>query len=193
MRPLKRIHLIAIDTATVVLQLLPRALVRLIWRLTDCLEGDLGIFSRIAIARRLAKSCGYHVFFGTHVIVKNWENISLGNYVSIHSFSYLDGEGEIFIGDYVAIAHASSVLSSTHTYSETETPIRYNPVKKSTTIISSDVWIGAGSRILGGVTISKHTIVGANSVVINDHLPDSLLVGAPARLARRLPSAPKAT
>ena len=48
--------------------------------------------------------------------------------------------------------------------------------------IEDDVWIGAGARILGPVTVGARSQVGANAVVLEDVPPDSVAVGIPARI-----------
>jgi serine acetyltransferase len=43
------------------------------------------------------------------------------------------------------------------------------------------VYLGAGAKVLGGVTIGDDAVVGANSVVLHDVSPGATVVGAPAR------------
>jgi len=52
------------------------------------------------------------------------------------------------------------------------------------TIIGSDVWIGANAIIRGGVTIGHGSIVGAGSVVTKDVLPYSIVGGIPAKIIK---------
>lgn len=47
--------------------------------------------------------------------------------------------------------------------------------------IEDDVWVGAGARILGPITIGARSVVGANAVVVKDVPPDSVVTGIPAR------------
>src|SRR5882724_9156099 len=47
--------------------------------------------------------------------------------------------------------------------------------------IGSDVYIGAGAKILGPVTIGDGAIIGANAVVIDDVPAGATAVGVPAR------------
>jgi serine O-acetyltransferase len=54
-------------------------------------------------------------------------------------------------------------------------------------IIEDDVWIGAGARILGPITIGARSRIGANAVVLKDVPPDSVAVGIPARVSPREP------
>jgi serine O-acetyltransferase len=51
--------------------------------------------------------------------------------------------------------------------------------------IEDDVWIGAGARILGPITIGARSRIGANAVVLQDVPPDSVAVGIPARVFPR--------
>lgn len=77
---------------------------------------------------------------------------------------YFECSGGLMIGNNVSIAHSSSILTSTHTYSDFNLPIKYNEILK-TVVIHDDVWIGCGVRILCGVHIDTRCIIGANSLV----------------------------
>ena len=52
--------------------------------------------------------------------------------------------------------------------------------------IGNNVWIGAHSVILPGVTIGDHVVIGAGSVVTKDIPSYSLAVGNPCRVIRSL-------
>lgn len=47
--------------------------------------------------------------------------------------------------------------------------------------ISDDVFIGAGARVIGAITIGEGARVGANAVVLDDVDPHTSVVGVPAR------------
>ena len=49
-------------------------------------------------------------------------------------------------------------------------------------VIGVGAFIGAGARVLGGVTVGAHARVGANSLVITDVPPGATAVGVPARV-----------
>ena len=51
--------------------------------------------------------------------------------------------------------------------------------------VEENVVIGAGSKILGNITIGKNSKVGANSVVVKDVPPDCTAIGIPARVIKR--------
>ena len=51
-------------------------------------------------------------------------------------------------------------------------------------IIEDDVWIGAGTIILKGVTIGEGSVIGAGSVVTKSTKPYSVNAGNPCRLIK---------
>jgi acetyltransferase-like isoleucine patch superfamily enzyme len=56
---------------------------------------------------------------------------------------------------------------------------------KGDVIIGSDVWIGRGVRILGGVTIGHGAVIAAWSTVTKDIEPYSIAAGVPAKQLRK--------
>ncbi len=44
------------------------------------------------------------------------------------------------------------------------------------------VFVGAGARVLGGITVGDDAVIGANAVVISDVPPGARAVGIPARI-----------
>jgi serine O-acetyltransferase len=51
--------------------------------------------------------------------------------------------------------------------------------------LEDDVVVGAGAKILGPIRIGARTRVGANSVVVKNTPPDSVVVGIPGRVTHR--------
>ncbi|MEA3491257.1 MAG: serine O-acetyltransferase [Campylobacterota bacterium] len=51
--------------------------------------------------------------------------------------------------------------------------------------VENSVVLGAGSKILGNITLGENSKVGANSVVVKDVPPDSTAIGIPARVIKR--------
>jgi serine O-acetyltransferase len=59
-----------------------------------------------------------------------------------------------------------------------------SPVKRHPTL-GNDVVVGSGAKILGPITIGDKVKIGANSVVVNDVPPNSVVVGVPGRVISR--------
>jgi serine O-acetyltransferase len=57
--------------------------------------------------------------------------------------------------------------------------------KPGAPVIEGHVDIGAGAKILGGIKIGEHSIIGANAVVVKDVPKYSVAVGVPAQARRR--------
>lgn len=57
--------------------------------------------------------------------------------------------------------------------------------KKRHPTLGDNVVIGTGAKILGPVTIGNNVRVGANSVVVNDIPPNSVVVGVPGKIISR--------
>lgn len=56
--------------------------------------------------------------------------------------------------------------------------------KRKTPVIGDDVFLGAGAKVIGGVTVGTGARIGANAVVLADVPPHSTAVGVPARIVR---------
>ena len=51
-------------------------------------------------------------------------------------------------------------------------------------VIESDVWVGANSTILRGVTVGEGSVIAAGAVVTKDVPPYSIVGGVPARVLK---------
>ena len=144
---------------------LPRKLNNFLFVSLRGIGGKVGIVIRYILVKNLAKKCGDNVVIKENVYISNIEKLELGDNISIHPMCYFECSGGLMIGNNVSIAHSSSILTSTHTYSDFNLPIKYNEILKKTVVIHDDVWIGCGVRILCGVHIDTRCIIGANSLV----------------------------
>ena len=50
--------------------------------------------------------------------------------------------------------------------------------------IGDEVFIGAGARVLGGISVGSRAVIGANAVVLHDVPIGATVVGVPARVVR---------
>ncbi len=94
---------------------------------------------------------------------------------------YLQGNGGIYIGNYVHFASNIGIISGNHDFND-----QTRHITKEVRI-GDYTWIGMGAIILPGVTLGPRTIVGAGSVVTKS-FPDGycVIAGNPARLIKTL-------
>ena len=108
---------------------------------------------------------------------------------------YLCGLHKITIGNNVLIAPNVQIYTATHPVELNE---RLEPVEKQNGIeyirhtyalpvtIEDGCWIGGGVIILPGVTIGRGSVIGAGSVVTKSVPSNSLAIGNPCRVIRKI-------
>ena len=128
----------------------------------------------------------------------------LGNYSIVEDFSCLNNAvGDIFIGEYSRIGLSNTIIGPVrignnvniaqnvvisglnHNYSDPETTIASQGVSTTLIQIEDDVWIGANSTILAGMTIGKHSIIAAGTTVTRPVPPYSICAGNPGRVIKQ--------
>ena len=130
----------------------------------------------------LKKSIGWQ-WIATNVIFEHTKRISIGQNVGINSYTYINGVGEIEIGDNVLMGTFITITSGNHPTKNRDIPIFFRQVIPNKIIIEDDVWIGSNVCILPGVKIRKGAVVGANSVVkANTELEEyTIYAGSPVK------------
>ena len=113
----------------------------------------------------------------SNVYIYGYKKLCIGNDVSINNGCFLSCEGSINIGNFVSIGHNTSILSTEHSYSDSKTPIKYQPIQFLAVTIGNNVWIGANVTILAGVSIEEGTIIAAGSVVTKSIVDKNTIIG----------------
>ena len=109
-------------------------------------------------------------------------NIIIGNNSSLNLGVYLDAAfSPITIGNDVTISPNVMILTGSLLY-ETRTRNHFG----KGIVIEDNVWIASGAIILQGVKIGKNSVIGAGSVVTKDIPSNSLAVGAPAKVIKKI-------
>ncbi|WMJ73328.1 acyltransferase [Cytophagaceae bacterium ABcell3] len=93
--------------------------------------------------------------------------------------------GPVTIGNHVILAQNVVVSGLNHAYEDLHTPICKQKCTTSEIVIEDESWIGANAVITSGVTIGKHSVVAAGSVVTKDVPPYSIVGGNPAKVIKQ--------
>jgi acetyltransferase-like isoleucine patch superfamily enzyme len=93
--------------------------------------------------------------------------------------------GPVTIGNNVILAQNVVVSGLNHAYQDINIPIKDQPVTTAMITIEDDCWIAANVVITAGVTIGRHSVVAAGSVVTKDVPPFSVAAGNPARVIKQ--------
>ena len=165
--------------------LFPRKVLYSLLVLNRNLPGYLGLGIRYTIFKVLCKSCGENVLIGPGVYFFKLENLVVGDNVSFHPLCYIDATGGVEIQKDVLIAHNCTIVSFEHDYTS-GTIYRDNPVISNPISIGSNVWLGAGVRVLSGTIIENNVVIGAGSIVKGKINKDSLYVGVPAKKIKEI-------
>jgi len=99
--------------------------------------------------------------------------------------SVLLGGGDIRIGNKVLISPGCVLTTQGHFFKGISGFMKDQPTQLAKIVIGDDVWIGANSTILPGVTIGKGSVIGAGSVVNKDVPEYSVAWGIPAKVIRK--------
>ena len=112
--------------------------------------------------------------------------ISVGDRCLFGKGTGIVGHLEIRIGDDVWTGHHVYITDQNHGYADLDLPISKQVMAERPVSIGDGSWLGHGTVVLPGVTIGRHVVVGANSVVTGD-LPDNCVAaGVPARVIKQL-------
>lgn len=115
--------------------------------------------------------------------VKNID-IGIGAAPGLSPGCYIQGGGEIRVGDYTLIAPNVGIISANHDACDHRISVA------GSVTIGDYCWIGMNSVVLPGVELGDFTVVAAGAVV-KDSFPDGYCVigGVPARLIKTLDKA----
>lgn len=170
---------------TLCFKILPNFLCKFIWDAISPFSGLVFVSLRYIILNSKA-NIGKNIYIGTNVIFKNWKNFKCGDNLSIHDLCYIDAYGGITIGNDVSVAHNCSLVSFNHTYQSPEIPIKYNEITSVGIIISNDVWVGCGVRLLDGTNIGNRVIVAAGAVLGREVNSNTMVGGVPAKVIKQI-------
>lgn len=111
--------------------------------------------------------------------------IKIGDQVSVNGNVRIVADfGSIEIGNEVMIGPNVVIRASNHKTERHDISMKQQGQTGGAIVIGDDVWIGANTVVVTGVTIGSHVVIGAGSVV-SRNIPDyAFAAGVPARVIR---------
>ena len=138
------------------------------------------------VGRKKAK-IGHDTKVHPTVILRQGERIEIGDHCLINHNNVLQAgkdTGKIKIGNFVHTGANVMIFAFNHCIDDTNVPSILQDYYDADVVIEDDVWIGAGSVIVAGVTVGKGSVIGSNSVVTKDIPPYSIAAGIPAKVIK---------
>jgi acetyltransferase-like isoleucine patch superfamily enzyme len=139
----------------------------------------------------------------TRMDIVPWNKFELGAFSTIEDYSAINnGVGDVIVGERTKIGLSNTIIGPVtigndirlaqnitlsglnHNYEDVNLPIHVQGVSTSPIVVEDDAWIGANVVVVAGVTIGKHSIVAAGSIVTKNIPPFSVAVGNPARVIK---------
>lgn len=130
-----------------------------------------GLARMECVRRHGGKNLSGEIIIGDGVSIEQGCHIIAGDKLEI--------EKDVTISAYVYIADCG------HSFSDINKDVIDQELIVKPTHIKEGAFIGIGARIMPGVTIGKHAIIGANAVVVKD-IPDyAMAAGVPAKIIKK--------
>lgn len=134
--------------------------------------------------RSLAAILGYQLPKSSHVNPPFQTDFGrhtfIGQNVFINRDVMLVDLGGVFIEDNALIGPRAMIISVNHR----EKPAHRRDLILKSVHIKKGAWIGAGAKVLPGVTVGENAIVGAGAIVTHDVPANMVVAGAPAKVIR---------
>lgn len=112
--------------------------------------------------------------------------LEIGNNVHIGNYNIIGARNSVVLEENVLLGPRVIIADHSHRYENVEMAVKSQAVTEGGPVrIERDCWIGANVFVFPNVTIGRHAVIGANSIV-NRNIPSySVAVGAPARVIKR--------
>ncbi len=135
------------------------------------------------IIQELIPNTGTNLYIEPPFFCDYGYNISCGDQVYFNVNCLVLDSAKVIIGSHVFFAPGVQIYTANHPIDATLRKTNENALPIT---IGNDCWIGGNAIILPGITIGNGCVIGAGSVVTKDIPDNSLAVGNPAKVIRKL-------
>lgn len=167
-----------------------KKILRLIYTAFSGIHRIIYKFIIIPIIKSMFVECGKKIYIGENSSI-TYKNTYIGNDVSIGANAcFMSTRAKIHIGNHVMFGPRVFIITGNHRidilgkYMKNIKDNEKFAEDDQDVIIKDDVWIGANSIILKGVTIEEGSVIAAGSIVTKDVAPYTIVGGAPAKLIK---------
>lgn len=110
--------------------------------------------------------------------MKVGEGVTVMGGVDFGSEPYLItlGNGVRISSNVCFVTHDGGTWAFRNFYEDMQEVVKFGPI-----VVGEGTFIGAGSRIMPGITIGSHAVIGAGSIVTKDVPAETVWAGVPAR------------
>lgn len=166
---------------------------------------NLSIHPTALVSRKVAAG----IRLGEGVMIRNnaWLNtfdlsqgdgeakIMIDDFCVINAQAVISAKNRVHLERDVMISACALIMDHNHAYEDTHLPIKAQGLTPGGTIrIEQGCWIGHGAAVVcnqGELVIGRNSVIAANALVTRSFPPHSVIVGNPARMARRFDEAKK--
>ena len=142
---------------------------------------------RYEILKELLGECHEETLIEPPFRCDNGKNVFIGRYFYANYNLVLLDHMPITIGNNVLIGPNVVISSATHNIDyRIRNKDNHMDIGGAPVVIEDNVWIGANVTVMPGVTIGKHSVIAAGSVVTTDIPPDTMAAGVPAKIIKKL-------
>jgi len=130
---------------------------------------------------------GSHVRIDPFCVITPSTDLEIGNFVHISAHANIFGAGSIQIGDFACVSHGARILSSTDDLSSSflcgpMVPAKWRRPVTSPVVLARHTVVGANSVVLPGATLEEGATVGALSLVKSRLKAWTVNAGIPTRI-----------
>jgi acetyltransferase-like isoleucine patch superfamily enzyme len=137
----------------------------------------------------IQRDCWIHVIGGC--VDNNPVKLTIQSDASIGKRTAISAAQQVVIEEYVMIGSGCLISDHSHAFNDIDKPVQQQGIDNVKPVfIGRESFVGNNAFVNPGVTIGRHCVIGANSVVATS-IPDfSVAIGNPARVVKTLKPVP---